>query len=71
MVKDKNKRITITLDRQLITACEKLVKKLQDSGFNEIRNMSQLVQKALLEYIDNLAYIHSKTLIKEEDRHDN
>lgn len=70
MIKDTNMRVTITLDRQLITACEKLVKKLQDSGFKEIRNMSQLVQKALLEYINSLAYI-SSTLIKEEDTHAN
>lgn len=70
IVKDKNKRITITMDKELLIACEKLIKKIKESGIKDIRNMSQLVQKALLEYINSLAYI-SSTLIKEEDTHAN
>lgn len=70
IVKAKNKRITITMDKELLIACEKLIKKIKESGIGDIRNMSHLVQKALLEYIDSLAYI-SSTLIKEEDKHAN
>lgn len=70
MIKEKNKRITITMDKELLIACKKLIKKIQESGIRDVRNMSQLVQKALLEYINSLAYI-SSTLIKEEDKHAN
>lgn len=58
------------MDKELLIACEKLIKKIKESGIKDIRNMSQLVQKALLEYINSLAYI-SSTLIKEEDTHAN
>ena len=47
-----------------------IFKKIKEAGIKDIRNMSQLVQKALLEYINSLAYI-SSTLIKEENKNAN
>ena len=64
--KRKTKRISISIDTRLLTACDKYLEKLNDSEITSITTKSQLVEQALLMYFDTL---HKMTL--DEGRNDN
>ena len=68
IAKAKFKRVMITMDERLVIACDKFIEKLQESNVSIIKTKSQLVEKALLKYFNDL----SETLIKEENiEHEN
>ena len=58
----------ITMDERLVIACDKFIEKLQESNVSIIKTKSQLVEKALLKYFNDL----SETLMEEEKKeHEN
>ena len=48
------KRISISMDVRLITACDKFLEKLNDSQISSITTKSQLIEQALLCYFATL-----------------
>ena len=68
IAKVKVKRVMITMDERLVIACDKFIEKLQESNVSIIKTKSQLVEKALLKYFNDL----SETLMEEEKKeHEN
>ena len=53
--KEKNIRISITLDKRLVVACDKYIAKVQETLNPTITNRSQLITQALCHYFDTLA----------------
>ena len=66
MVKNTKKRVMISMDKNLLEACNKLIVKMKESSFHEINNLSKLVEKAICEYISDLHAISNLTLMKGE-----
>lgn len=48
------KRIAISIDTRLLTACDKYLEKLAENEITNIQSKSQLIEQALLMYFDTL-----------------
>ena len=68
IAKAKFKRVMITMDERLVIACDKFIEKLQENNVSIIKTKSQLVEKALLRYFNEL----EETLMEEvKKEHEN
>ena len=57
--KERNIRVSITLDKRLVNACDKYIAKVQENSLNPtITNRSQLITQALCHYFDTLAKLN-------------
>lgn len=70
IAKRKVQRVMITMDTRLITACDKYLDKLQEAGVGNIVTKSQLIERALLFYFEELAR-QNLSLTKGENKDEN
>lgn len=55
MVSELNVRKTITIDKELLGACEVFIKTMKQNNAKSIRSLSDLVQIALVYYFNTLS----------------